>query len=155
MTIPHTCALAAHREPGPPAPATPSETVTDVDRAQQGDWAAFGRLYDHYSDTVYRYIYYRVGSKATAKDLTSETFLRALRRIGTFTWQGRDFAAWLVTIARNIVADHFKSARFRLEVTTDGGAELLPAEQPALACAVTWGSPVCQSCLRRGMQDSV
>ncbi len=41
-----------------------------------------------------------------------------MRRINSFTWQGRDFAAWLVTIARNPVADHFKSRRFRLEVTT-------------------------------------
>jgi RNA polymerase sigma-70 factor (ECF subfamily) len=89
-----------------------------VERAQAGEADAFGRLYDQYSDTVYRYIYYRVGGKATAEDLTSETFLRALRRIGTFTWQGRDFGAWLVTIARNLVADHFKSSRFRLEVTT-------------------------------------
>jgi RNA polymerase sigma-70 factor (ECF subfamily) len=89
-----------------------------VESAQEGDSESFGRLYDHYSDTVYRYIYYRVGSRATAEDLTSETFLRALRRIGTFTWQGRDFGAWLVTIARNLVADHFKSSRFRLEVTT-------------------------------------
>ncbi|MGW4874337.1 sigma factor, partial [Streptomyces chartreusis] len=74
-----------------------------VERAQAGEADAFGRLYDQYSDTVYRYIYYRVGGKATAEDLTSETFLRALRRIGTFTWQGRDFGAWLVTIARNLV----------------------------------------------------
>lgn len=97
-----------------------------VERAQAGETEAFGRLYDHYSDTVYRYIYYRVGGKATAEDLTSETFLRALRRIGTFTWQGRDFGAWLVTIARNLVADHFKSSRFRLEVTT---GEMLDANE--------------------------
>jgi RNA polymerase sigma-70 factor (ECF subfamily) len=97
-----------------------------VQLAQDGDGEAFGQLYDAYSDTVYRYIYYRVGSKATAEDLTSETFLRALRRIGTFTWQGRDFGAWLVTIARNLVADHFKSSRFRLEVTT---GEMLDANE--------------------------
>ena len=97
-----------------------------VEAAQGGETEAFGRLYDHYSDTVYRYIYYRVGCKATAEDLTSETFLRALRRIGTFTWQGRDFGAWLVTIARNLVADHFKSSRFRLEVTT---GEMLDANE--------------------------
>jgi RNA polymerase sigma-70 factor (ECF subfamily) len=97
-----------------------------VERAQNGEAEAFGRLYDQYSDTVYRYIYYRVGSRATAEDLTSETFLRALRRIGTFTWQGRDFGAWLVTIARNLVADHFKSSRFRLEVTT---GEMLDANE--------------------------
>ncbi|WP_411574266.1 ECF subfamily RNA polymerase sigma factor, BldN family [Streptomyces fradiae] len=97
-----------------------------VERAQAGEAEAFGRLYDQYSDTVYRYIYYRVGGRATAEDLTSETFLRALRRISTFTWQGRDFGAWLVTIARNLVADHFKSSRFRLEVTT---GEMLDANE--------------------------
>ncbi|MBY8878211.1 ECF subfamily RNA polymerase sigma factor, BldN family [Actinacidiphila acidipaludis] len=110
-----------------PASDTDSGRMMDlVERAQDGETEAFGRLYDHYSDTVYRYIYYRVGSKATAEDLTSETFLRALRRIGTFTWQGRDFGAWLVTIARNLVADHFKSSRFRLEVTT---GEMLDANE--------------------------
>ncbi|GAA1926604.1 sigma-70 family RNA polymerase sigma factor [Streptomyces sodiiphilus] len=97
-----------------------------VERAQGGEAEAFGCLYDQYADTVYRYIYYRVGGRATAEDLTSETFLRALRRIGTFTWQGRDFGAWLVTIARNLVADHFKSSRFRLEVTT---GEMLDADE--------------------------
>ncbi|RBM17908.1 ECF subfamily RNA polymerase sigma factor, BldN family [Streptomyces sp. PT12] len=110
-------------------PAVPSDSrrmMDLVERAQGGEAEAFGCLYDHYSDTVYRYIYYRVGGRATAEDLTSETFLRALRRIGTFTWQGRDFGAWLVTIARNLVADHFKSSRFRLEVTT---GEMLDANE--------------------------
>ncbi|HEV2890927.1 MAG TPA: ECF subfamily RNA polymerase sigma factor, BldN family [Frankiaceae bacterium] len=97
-----------------------------VARAQGGDAEAFGLLYDRYLDLVYRYVYYRVGSKALAEDLVSETFLRALRRIGSFEWQGRDFAAWLVTIARNIVADHYKSGRFRLEVST---ADMLDADR--------------------------
>ncbi|MXM62563.1 sigma-70 family RNA polymerase sigma factor [Streptomyces sp. HUCO-GS316] len=113
--------------PRRPAADSDSARMMDlVERAQAGEADAFGRLYDQYSDTVYRYIYYRVGGRATAEDLTSETFLRALRRIGTFTWQGRDFGAWLVTIARNLVADHFKSSRFRLEVTT---GEMLDANE--------------------------
>ena len=89
-----------------------------VKLAQDGDGEAFGQLYDAYSDTVFRYVYYRVSNRQLAEDISSETFLRALRRIGTFTWQGRDFGAWLVTIARNLVADHFKSSRYRLEVPT-------------------------------------
>jgi RNA polymerase sigma-70 factor (ECF subfamily) len=90
-----------------------------VQRAQAGDADAFGELYDRYVDQVYRYIAYRVASRQVAEDLTSETFLRALRRIGTFTWQGRDVGAWFTTIARNLVADHYKSGRYRLELTTD------------------------------------
>ncbi|MET9701074.1 ECF subfamily RNA polymerase sigma factor, BldN family [Streptomyces sp. NPDC006529] len=118
-----TTAPAARR---PTADSDSARMMDLVERAQAGEADAFGRLYDQYSDTVYRYIYYRVGGKATAEDLTSETFLRALRRISTFTWQGRDFGAWLVTIARNLVADHFKSSRFRLEVTT---GEMLDANE--------------------------
>lgn len=115
-------------EPGAPTPKRASEDLSAdgpgrvmrlVEEAQAGDRDAFSQLYSEYLDTVYRYIYYRVGGRALAEDLTSETFLRALRRLGQFTWQGRDFGAWLVTIARNLVNQHFRSSQFRLEVTAD------------------------------------
>jgi RNA polymerase sigma-70 factor (ECF subfamily) len=89
-----------------------------VQAAQGGDGEAFGQLYDHYVSSVFRFIYYRVNDRALAEDFTSETFLRALRRISTISYQGRDVGAWFMTIARNIVFDHAKSARFRLEMTT-------------------------------------
>jgi RNA polymerase sigma-70 factor (ECF subfamily) len=94
--------------------------------AKQGDGEAFGQIYDAYVGQVYRYLYYRVGSQPLAEDLTSETFLRALRRIDSFTWQGRDICAWFITIARNLVTDHYKSSRFRLEVST---ADMLDADR--------------------------
>jgi RNA polymerase sigma-70 factor (ECF subfamily) len=104
--------------------ATPDVTIDErlaalVTRAQAGDAQAFGELYDRYVDLVYRYIYYRVGQVQLAEDLVSETFLRALRRIDSFAWQGKDIAAWFVTIARNLITDHFKSSRYKLEISTD------------------------------------
>jgi RNA polymerase sigma-70 factor, ECF subfamily len=109
-------------EPGDPA----NEVWSLVERAQNGETAAFGLIYDRYMDTVFRFIYFRVGNRQLAEDLTSDTFLRALKRISSFTWQGRDLGAWLVTIARNLVADHFKSGRYRLEITT---GDVLDAER--------------------------
>ncbi|WP_228641315.1 sigma-70 family RNA polymerase sigma factor [Microtetraspora sp. AC03309] len=110
------------RQAPPAAPAAAQlehdEMRTLVLRAKTGDTEAFGMLYDRYVDLVYRYVFFRVGSHALAEDLTSDTFLRALRGIADFTWQGRDFGAWLVTIARNLVTDHYKSGRSRLEVST-------------------------------------
>ena len=97
-----------------------------VHRAQNGDAEAFGELYDHYVTMVHRYVYHRVGDRATAEDVTSETFVRALRRIDSLSFQGRDVGAWLVTIARNIVLDHVKSSRYRLEVAT---ADMRDADQ--------------------------
>ena len=102
-----------------PAEGDAALALALVHRAQAGDADAFGELYDRYVDLVYRYVYYRVRSAQLAEDLTSETFLRALRRITSFTWQGRDVGAWFVTIARNLIADHYKSSRYRLELTTD------------------------------------
>jgi RNA polymerase sigma-70 factor (ECF subfamily) len=104
----------ARPDPGDAA----AEVWALVERAQAGESEAFGLIYDRYVDTVFRFVYFRVGNRQLAEDLTSDTFLRALKRIGSFTWQGRDLGAWLVTIARNLVADHFKSGRYRLEVTT-------------------------------------
>jgi RNA polymerase sigma-70 factor, ECF subfamily len=99
-----------------------------VTLAQRGDSDAFALLYERYVDVVYRYVYYRVGSHHVAEDLTSETFVRALRRLDSFSWTGRDIAAWFVTIARNLVLDHVKSSRYRLEVST---GELLDGDERA------------------------
>jgi RNA polymerase sigma-70 factor, ECF subfamily len=111
------------------------ETWRLVGLAQQGDGEAFGVLYDRYVDTVFRFIYYRVNDRGLAEDFTSETFLRALRRISTISYQGRDIGAWFITIARNIVLDHLKSARHRLETTTADtieGKELAQSTEAAV-----------------------
>lgn len=90
-----------------------------VELARGGDADAFGLLYDHYQPAVYRFLYYRTRSMVVAEDLCSETFFRALRNMASFRWQGKDFGAWLMTIARNLATDHFKAGRTRLELTTD------------------------------------
>jgi RNA polymerase sigma-70 factor (ECF subfamily) len=90
-----------------------------VELARGGDKEAFGLLYDHYQASVYRFLYYRTRSQTLAEDLTSETFFRALRSMNGFRWQGKDFGAWLMTIARNLCTDHFKAGRTRLEQTTE------------------------------------
>jgi RNA polymerase sigma-70 factor (ECF subfamily) len=114
------------------------ETEADRDRlialvelARSGDKDAFGLLYDHYHAAVYRFLYYRTRSTSLAEDLAAETFFRALRSMNNFRWQGKDFGAWLMTIARNLTTDHFKAGRTRLEHTTeDMGAHDDATESP-------------------------
>ena len=106
-------------DPRPPHHASdPGDLVDLVRRAQSGDAEAYGRIYELNVASVYRFLLSRVGDRQLAEDLTSETFLRGLRRIDSFSWQGRDMVAWFITIARNLVLDHAKSARTRLEATT-------------------------------------
>jgi RNA polymerase sigma-70 factor (ECF subfamily) len=100
------------------------EVAALVERAQLGDREAFALLYDRYVDNVYRYVYFRTFSHSLAEDLTSETFLRALRRLPTFSWQGTDIGAWFLTIARNLTLDHAKSSATRLENLTADVTEM-------------------------------
>ena len=99
--------------------AEQTRLIALVELARAGDKDAFGLLYDHYASSVHRFLYYRTRSQTLAEDLTSETFFRALRSMSSFRWQGKDFGAWLMTIARNLATDHFKAGRTRLELTTD------------------------------------
>jgi RNA polymerase sigma-70 factor, ECF subfamily len=96
-----------------------SRLIALVELARKGDSEAFGMLYDHYQPSVYRFLFYRTRSSPLAEDLTSETFFRALRSMNNFRWQGKDFGAWLMTIARNLATDHFKAGRTRLEMSTE------------------------------------
>ena len=82
--------------------ATPLKGL--VLRARDGDAEAFGCLYDHYVDLVYRYVYYRVRDDAEAEDITSDVFMRALKAIPRYEPR-QAFLAWLYRIARNAIID--------------------------------------------------
>jgi RNA polymerase sigma-70 factor (ECF subfamily) len=85
-----------------------------ITRAQQGDREAFAELYRMHHDVVATLIGRRVRSNtALAEDLTADVFMKAWAKIATFTWNGTSIRAWLCTIARNAVADHFKTAATR------------------------------------------
>lgn len=115
-----------------------SRLIALVELARNGDAEAFGQLYDHYHASVYRFLYYRLGSVPLAEDLTAETFFRALRSMSSFRWQGKDFGAWLMTIARNLTTDHYKAGRTRLETTTEDMSSLdTTAEGPENAVLAT------------------
>ncbi len=77
-----------------------------IQRAKEGDPAAFAEIYDRHQPAIYRYIFFRVGDTGTAEDLSSEVFTRLIERMDHFTYRGRPLLAWLYTIARNLIADY-------------------------------------------------
>jgi len=75
--------------------------------AKSGDQAAFGVLYNEHIRKIYDFIYFKTLNKEVAEDLTSQVFLKALKHISNF--KSDNFSAWLYTIARNAVIDHYRS----------------------------------------------
>ncbi|MBN1954333.1 MAG: sigma-70 family RNA polymerase sigma factor [Anaerolineae bacterium] len=81
-----------------------------IRQAKKGRPAAFAEIYDRHQPAIYRYIFYRVGDVEIAEDLTAEVFVRLVEKIGHFTYRGRPLLAWLYTIARNLITDHYRRA---------------------------------------------
>ena len=109
-----------------------AELAEFVSRAVQRDPDAFAGLYDRYVDDIYRYLIFRVRNTADAEDITEQVFLRAWQAIGSYRQLGRPFSAWLYSIARNLVIDHFRAARPDTELPADALAPAGFAEPPVV-----------------------
>jgi RNA polymerase sigma-70 factor, ECF subfamily len=102
-------------------------------QCQQGNKEAFSALYEQYVDRIFAYFRYRVPDEATAEDLTSQTFLKALSRINNFSEQKGSFKTWLYTIARNQLIDYYRSNRITFDL--EGAQELASNEDVSAAAA--------------------
>src|SRR5713226_10148272 len=85
--------------------------------AAQSDPARFADVYENYFELVYAYVARRVRNRDEAEDLTAEVFRKALASLPRFKWRGAPFAAWLLRIASNMIAD--RSKRVAREVSLD------------------------------------
>ena len=82
-----------------------------VARAQAGNRAAFGSLYERYMEQIYRYVYYRVSDRDEAEDLTETVFVKAWEALPRFRPRGVTFRAWLYRIAHNAVIDRHRTRK--------------------------------------------
>jgi RNA polymerase sigma-70 factor (ECF subfamily) len=76
--------------------------------AAKHDPARFADLYSRNFHVVYAYVARRTASREEAEDITSEVFHQALANLKRFEWRGAPFAAWLIRIASNAIADRWK-----------------------------------------------
>ncbi len=75
--------------------------------ASRSDPAAFDWLYDRHVARIYKYLYHRLGNHQDAEEITSQTFLSALEKLGGYVHHG-NFIGWLITIARNKLTDFYR-----------------------------------------------
>jgi len=76
--------------------------------AAKRDPALFAELYTRNFHVVYAYVARRTASREEAEDVTSEVFHQALANLKRFEWRGAPFAAWLIRIAFNAIADRWR-----------------------------------------------
>ncbi|MDB5075821.1 MAG: polymerase ECF-type sigma factor [Chloroflexi bacterium] len=79
-----------------------------VERAKY-ESAAFGHLYERHVRSVFGFAYNKVQDASVAEDLTSQTFLRALKALPRYEQRGVPFRSWLFRITANLVADRHRS----------------------------------------------
>ena len=77
-------------------------------QAAQGNKAAFGALYEETGRTVYFSCLKLLGDPQLAEDITQETYLTALQKLGTLA-QLENFPAWVNRIGINLCKMHFRN----------------------------------------------
>lgn len=100
--------------------------------AAQSDPSRFAELYQSNFHRVYAFVARRVSSRDEAQDITAEVFHQALRNLRQFQWRGVPFAAWLLRIAANTLADRWQRSSRGVEVPAE---EVQIEQQPATADA--------------------
>jgi len=82
---------------------------------------AFSELYRAHLRDVYSYCYYRIGNHHDAEDLTEQTFLQAYRHYerAVRESQGRPLRPWLIRIAHNLAANHYRDRARRPQTRLD------------------------------------
>ena len=100
-----------------------------------GDAHAFARLYDRYDRASFHLIRRLLGAAHAdaAEDLHQETWIAVSRNGASFDPARASFAAWLFTIARNKVFDHFRRQRVAIlgQAADDDAAAMVPDPQPS------------------------
>jgi len=91
------------------APVAYTECVSELANANR----SFASAAEAHLDDVYRYLLYVTANPATAEDLTSETFERALRRWSRFDPKRGSAQTWLCQLARSTALDHFRAEERR------------------------------------------
>jgi RNA polymerase sigma-70 factor, ECF subfamily len=87
-----------------------------VQQAKAGDAEAFGQLFDHYHQPIYRYVASRVYRPSDAEDLTQTIFVKALEALPRYESRGVPFGGWLFRLARNTVIDFVRTRRDHAEL---------------------------------------
>jgi RNA polymerase sigma-70 factor (ECF subfamily) len=100
-----------------------------VELTRSGSSAAWGRVYELLAPTVFRICRKVLASPEDAEDATSEIFLKARVRLGSYH-RSRPFAPWLYRVAANHCWDQLRKRRTRAEVE-DGELEIEALENDA------------------------
>jgi RNA polymerase sigma-70 factor, ECF subfamily len=91
-----------------------------VNNRDDADTALMRTLYDEHAAALWRYAVRLTGDRARAEDVVQETLLRAWKHPDVVGDTERSARAWLFTVARNMIIDEHRSARFRKERGTPG-----------------------------------
>jgi RNA polymerase sigma-70 factor (ECF subfamily) len=98
-----------------------------VKRAQHNR-ETFGELYELYYTRIFNFSLRRTANVQLAMDITSATFLKALREIKKFRWRDVPFSAWLYRVAGNEINDYYRR-QGRREERLEDAAQLVDATQ--------------------------
>jgi RNA polymerase sigma-70 factor, ECF subfamily len=118
-------------------PASKTEIQGYVQMAIEGDVDAYSMLYQTFVDQIFRYVFFQLGDRMKAEDITQEVFIKSWKSLKTCRGKEDTFSAWLYRIAHNQIVDTLRKNKqeISLELTDPVGKTNTESEvETSLEC---------------------
>lgn len=80
------------------------ESVAGAERSRQ---KLLQEIYDAHVEQIYKFVYFKIGNREDAEDVTSQVFIKAAHSLDVHQ-EGQTRLAWLYQVARTTITDHWR-----------------------------------------------
>lgn len=138
--------------------ATPNLKNADdeelVERAQQGEYAAFEEIVRRYQDKAYRLAFSLMKDESDAQDVVQEAFLNMYRKLDTFEGRSK-FGSWMYRVVTNAALMRLRAQKRRGEVSLEEDDSEFREDDYYVATVPEWRVRADEAAENRELRDKI
>jgi RNA polymerase sigma-70 factor (ECF subfamily) len=121
--------------------------------AKRGDSEAFGRVYQEYFSPIYRFLYFRLGDKGLADDLTQNVFVKVFESLDSIVISDKSPLTYFYTVARNLLIDNYRKKKIPNISDEEAESKLIEENNPEKEAILHHDSQRLRSALQNISKD--
>lgn len=125
-----------------------------VERAQEGEYAAFEEIVRRYQDKAYRLAFSLMKDESDAQDVVQEAFLNMYRKLDTFEGRSK-FGSWMYRVVTNAALMRLRAQKRRGEVSLEEDDTEFREDDYYVATVPEWRVRADEAAENRELRDKI